>query len=276
MSNGVLCFANNNGKVDYIKQAVFLAKRVKQYLGIPTSIVTTTPQFIDTTHKTIFDKIITIDIDYYNTKKYSDGAFYHQKLEFKNVGRHKSYYLSPYDNTIVMDTDYVLCNDSLKNVFNMTGDFLIYKDAVDLSFWRNYKEFDVINDKGIPFYWATVFFFRKSQENKIFFDLMEHLIKYWDHYSKVYDLSSRSFRNDHLFSIAIHMMNGFKDGDWAKQLPGTMYYTLDQDILKDIKNNKMEFLVSKKDRKGEYTVIATENSNVHVMNKFSFERIIDA
>ena len=28
--NGVLCFVLNNGKIDYLKQAVFLAKRVKQ------------------------------------------------------------------------------------------------------------------------------------------------------------------------------------------------------------------------------------------------------
>ena len=134
---------------------------------------------------------------------------------------------------------------------------------------------EYINDKGIPFYWATVFFFRKTNETKIFFDLMEHLANNWDHYSKVYDLASRSFRNDHLFSIAIHMMNGFTDSNWAKELPGTMYYTLDKDILETLTNSSLKFLIEKKERKGEYTLASTVNSNVHVMNKFSLERLID-
>lgn len=272
MSNGVICFANNNGKVDYIKQAVFLAKRVKQYLDLPTSIITSTPNFIDENQQKHFDKIIEFQQDYYNTKKYSDGAFHHQKLEFKNIGRHKAYELTPYKNTLVLDTDYILCNNYLKNAFQMSADFMIYKDAVDLADWRQYKEFKFINDKGIPFYWATVFFFRKTTETKIFFDLMGHIVKNYEHYSKVYDLSSRSFRNDHLFSIAIHMMNGYTDSDWAKELPGKMYYTLDQDILKSIDNEKIQLLVGKKDRKGEYTLVSTKDSNVHVMNKFSLER----
>jgi len=61
MSNGVLCFANNNGKINYIKQAVFLAKRIKRHLDVPTSIVTSTPNLINKTDRKFFDKIIEID-----------------------------------------------------------------------------------------------------------------------------------------------------------------------------------------------------------------------
>ena len=58
MNNGVLCFANNNGRIDYVKQAEFLATRVKKYLGLPTSLVTSTPQ--DVSNKKLFDNIIEI------------------------------------------------------------------------------------------------------------------------------------------------------------------------------------------------------------------------
>ena len=34
MSNGVLCFANNN-EINYIKQAEQLAIRIKKYMGLP-------------------------------------------------------------------------------------------------------------------------------------------------------------------------------------------------------------------------------------------------
>ena len=40
MRKGVLLFANNNSQVDYIKQACYLAKKVKKHLKVPVSLVT--------------------------------------------------------------------------------------------------------------------------------------------------------------------------------------------------------------------------------------------
>ena len=70
-------------------------------------------------------------------------------------------------------------------------------------------------------------------------------------------------------------MNGFCEGNFAKQLPGKMMYTTDQDILWDLDEEKMTFLVEKKGYKGEYTALRTNGQNIHVMNKFSLGRIID-
>ena len=38
------------------------------------------------------------------------------------------------------------------------------------------------------------------------------------------------------------MMNGFTNDNWAKNLPGTLYYTLDRDILQKINDSKLVFL----------------------------------
>ena len=70
------------------------------------------------------------------------------------------------------------------------------------------------------------------------------------------------------------MMNGFKEGEWAKTLPGKMFYTLDRDIIHKLDNDKLVFLVEKQNRSGEYTLASTKGSNVHVMNKFSLARAI--
>jgi hypothetical protein len=109
----------------------------------------------------------------------------------------------------------------------------------------------------------------------MFFKLLQHIVEYWNHYKNVYDLGARNFRNDHAFSIAIHMMNGFEDSNWAKILPGKMFYTLDKDILRSINDNKLSFLLEKQHYVGEYTIASTKDINVHVMNKFSLERIIN-
>ena len=70
------------------------------------------------------------------------------------------------------------------------------------------------------------------------------------------------------------MMNGFEDSDWAKILPGKMFYTLDRDKIYKIDKDKLTFLVEKQNRSGEYTLASTNKSNVHVMNKFSLEKLI--
>lgn len=277
MSNGVLCFANNNGKIDYLKQAIFLATRIKKYFNLPTSLVTSSKRDLEHVYKkdlAIFDKIIEVEDNNENQKRYYDGSLTYKRLYFKNAGRINSFDLSPYENTMVMDTDFVVCNDKLLNAFNLLPDFQIYQKAVDLCPWRCYPEFTYINDTGIKFYWATCFFFRKTKETKLFFDLLKNLKENWLHYSKIYNLGSKNFRNDHVFSIAIHIMNGFTESDWAKELPGTMYYTLDRDHVVSMDKDDMKFLVEKENYSGEYTLASTRKSNVHVMNKFSLERII--
>ncbi len=274
MSDGVLCFAHNNGSIDYIKQAAFLAKRVKQHLDIPVSVVTSTPDKINKKHSKLFDNIIFIDDDNTNSKRYNDGQNTHQNLYFKNNGRINSYDLTPYDRTLVLDTDYIICNDVFKNAFG-NGKFQIYRDGVDLCSWRKHAEFDYINNKGIPFYWATCFYFEKDLENKIFFDTLKQLQSNWSYYSTVYDLGSRNFRNDHIFSMGIHIMNGFSDSHWAKLLPGKMFYTLDRDKLYKLDNDKLVFMLEKESRVNEYVLSSTDRCNVHVMNKFSLERVLD-
>jgi hypothetical protein len=273
MSNGVLCFAHNNGKINYIKQAIELAKRVRKHLNLPTTLVTSTID--DLYNVDVFDQVIEIKDNNENYKRYYNGTLHHQNLAFKNNDRVNSYDLSPYTTTLVLDTDYVICNDSFKHAFDSLHDFQIYKDGVDLCQWRQYKEFKYINDTGIPFYWATCFCFTKTQETKIFFGLLQHLVSNWKHYEQVYNLGSKNFRNDHVFSIAIHMMNGFTDGNWAKSLPGKMFYTLDRDIIKTINDTSLTFLVEKEKYTGEYILASTDECNVHVMNKFSLGELID-
>tara|TARA_B100000925_G_scaffold253044_1_gene205359 strand:+ start:1052 stop:1876 length:825 start_codon:yes stop_codon:yes gene_type:complete len=273
MSNGVLCFAHNNGKVDYLRQAEILAERVKKHLDLPTTLVTSTASELQNVG--LFDKVIEIEDNNSNYKRYYNGTLHHQQLQFKNNDRVKSYDLSPYESTLVLDTDYVICNNSLKHAFDSKNDFQIYKHGVDLCEWRKHDEFSFINNTGIPFYWATCFCFKKTNETKIFFDLLQHLVKNWNHYEQVYDIGSRNFRNDHVFSIAIHMMNGFTDSDWAKTLPGTMFYTLDRDFIKTIKDNSLTFLLQKEKYNGEYILASTKDCNVHVMNKFSLGELIN-
>jgi hypothetical protein len=70
-------------------------------------------------------------------------------------------------------------------------------------------------------------------------------------------------------------MNNKAEGNFALELPGTMTYAIDKDILLKIKDDKLQFLIEKKDYLGEYTAAKTQGLDVHVMNKISLSRCID-
>jgi hypothetical protein len=276
-TKGALLIARNNEKIDYVKQSLFLAKRIKKYLNIPVSVITDSPRYLNNldTDK-VFDKIIELEqTSSNNTRRYYDGSISSYTANFKNDIRYKAYDLSPYNETLLLDTDFILCNDIFKNCFDSANDFLIYKASSDISKVRDESEFQKISDYTVDFYWATVVFFRKTELNQIFFDLVGHIQDEWEHYRRIYQIKSSLFRNDYAFSIAIHIMNGFQEGSFAEQLPGVKLYSIDKDILWKLNDNEMIFLVEKKDYLGEYTILRTKNQNVHVMNKFSLGRLID-
>jgi hypothetical protein len=277
MSKGAFLIARNNGHIDYVKQAVFLAKRIKKHLGISVSIATDSVDYLEEAFGTDdFDKIIWLDYTAESNKRYFfDGTLSKKSASFKNNNRASVYDLTPYDETLLMDTDYIISNDLLKSCFNSNSNFMIYKKSNDIAKVRNEREFDTISNTSVDFYWATVVYFRKTETNSIFFNLVKHIEEEWNHYRRVYQITSGLFRNDFAFSIAIHIMNGFQKGDFAQELPGSMLYTTDRDVLCKMNNDEFMFLVEKKDYIGEYTALKTQGQTIHIMNKVSLNRIID-
>jgi len=104
---------------------------------------------------------------------------------------------------------------------------------------------------------------------------LQHIQENWIHYSNIFQVGTTVYRNDHAFSIAIHIMNGYQKGSFAHKMPGKLFYTIDSDILWELSDNRFTFLVEKEHHLGEYTLIKLCNNTVHVMNKFSLNRIID-
>jgi hypothetical protein len=276
MSTGALIFAHNNPGVDYIKLAVFSAQRVKKHLNIPVSLVTDDVAWLTKMYPDHpFDKIIKTGVGPATQKIFYDGSLSSKKLEWKNVTRNQAYDLTPYDKTLVLDSDYIISSDILKIALSKDEIFQIYKNSFDIAGWRDTKSFQRINAYSIPFYWATVFVFEKNAITQSFFDLVSYIKNNWLYFRVLYSIETVTFRNDFAFSIAIHIMNGKTNGEFAVELPGTMTYIQDRDVLLNIVNDKMNFLVEKKDHLGEYIAAKTNGIDVHVMNKSSLIRVID-
>lgn len=292
MSKGVLVFARNNAQIDYVKQAVFLAKRVKQFLDLPTTIVTDSTEFLMTEYpdaNEIFDKIISIvwkeehltknttlsKTERHGMRTFFDGTIVEKKLQFKNETRTLAYELTPYDETLILDTDVVICNDIFKKCFEQEHGFLIYDDSYELFEADREGAFTRVSDTSVKFYWATCVYFKKSKENKIFFDLLQHIQENWKHYDRIFQINTPYYRNDYSFAIAIHIMNGYQEGDFAKLMPGKLYFATDKSVCWEIKDTSILMLLEKDKYKGQYTPMRIKDANLHVMNKFSLNRCIN-
>jgi len=270
MRSGVLLFAFNNEQVDYVSQAQYLAKRIRKYLDLPTTLVTDDVERVVKFYngKEVFDEILSSSIEQKNHKTYQDGSLSKKVLEFKNFNRSDSYDLSPYDRTLVLDTDYIISNDLLAQAMKLPHELMMYKDSMDISGWRDTSEFKLISETSIDFWWATCIIFDKSERNNAFFDLVKHIKKNYEHYRNLYQVTTTVFRNDIAFSIANNIMG------YTKELPGKMVYSTGKDILQKIKDDELTLLVEKHNRVGEYTLIKSKGVNLHVMNKFSLGRQI--
>lgn len=273
--NGALVFAQNNAVIDYTKIAIHSAKKVKQFLDIPVSIVTDNKRLVEEYGKDVFDHIIEIPQESCTQRLFYDGTITSRYIDWKNVSRYRVYDLSPYDNTLVFDSDFIVNSPRLKQAFDREASFQIYHNSFDLCEWRKDIRFTRINSYSVPFYWATVFVFKKDPIVESFFNLIEYIKHNWIYFKVLYNIDSNIFRNDIAFSIAIHIMNGKTNGEFATELPGKMTYILEQDYLMSMNDTSMNFLIQKQNRIGEYVAAKTSDIDVHVMNKLSLLRCID-
>ena len=110
-TKGVLLFANNNLDFNYVKQAVVCAALAKHYLNVPVALITNKDELTDDV--SIFDHIV----DYKSTAEANIRPFYidgkPKKIQWHNIDRLLAYDLSPFDETLLLDTDYIIQNDVL-------------------------------------------------------------------------------------------------------------------------------------------------------------------
>ena len=274
MTKGVLIFAQNNSEIDYAKISLYTAMRVKEFLQVPVTLVTDSKDWLLDSQPTaadVFDRIISIDSDTTQTKKFYDGTLASKTLTWKNLNRADCYDLSPYNETLVIDSDYIISSNNLSAVWSSPKNFLIYRDSFDLAQWRDDSSFRYLNQLSIPFYWATAFYFKKTQDTESFFNLVKYIKQNWSYYRALYNIDSTVFRNDFAFSIALNMMGE----EFFGKLPGKMNYILDRDVLVKIKENSFQFLVEKKNYSGEYVATKTTGLDMHIMNKYSLVRCIN-
>lgn len=276
MSNGVLLFAHNSRQIDYIKLSLIAGALAKKNLKVPVSLVTDkhtlawaeSSKIYDTVTEVFENVIIYEPEDDLNHRILHDGNS-KEKIPFKNSSRAKAWNLTPYDRTLLIDSDYLIFSKNLSNYWNVETDFLIGPSIKDLNYVDRMQHCDrYVSDVGIKLLWATTIMFTKNQNSKIIFDFVDHIRTNYIRYSEIYRFDSRVYRNDIAFSVALHTLSGFiSNRDYS--LPPVLS-TIDRDYLFDIKNQKLQFLIE--ESMGKYLITSVSDTDIHVMNKQSIIR----
>jgi hypothetical protein len=201
MTTGALIFAFDTEHTRYLDMAAWCAERVKRFLNIPVAVVTNNPL---AGKETVFDRVIYADPLGTNSRWFGD---YQQHVTWHNGNRVDAYSLTPWDQTLVLDADFVVTSDRLKLVLDCPQDFMCFRSAYNLA--RPEEEFlDTFGAYQFPMYWATVMMFRRSNTAQYIFGAMQMIRENWQHYRDLYHISQPTYRNDYALSIALGIVSG--------------------------------------------------------------------
>jgi len=267
MSRGVLLFAFDRPDTrKYTKLAAYCAIQVKRHLKLPVAIVTNNPDIEE--GDGIFDVVTTVQVDGEQTRKnHATG----QKEHWVNFGRYGSYHLSPFDETIVMDTDYIVGSTALLKLFDMGSPLMCHRTRLYIG--PNRDDRIETFGSGNPMSWATIIYFNRSEESEAVFEIMKMVQHNYGHYASLYNFDQSPFRNDYAISIAIntvfgHLRNRSCEIPWA--LVNSDFETAVEKMTTGYRFT-FEKNVDGEDRK---FIITTKNQDVHILNKHSLLRMI--
>jgi hypothetical protein len=271
MNKGVLIIAHNSTSVDYAKTAVIAGGLAKKNLQVPVSLITdqyTVDQMKEfntyTDAVNVFEKIILIDRPTTSNRRILHNGAQSDRVPFLNSTRSSIYNLTPYEKTLLIDSDFLIMSSHLNNYWKITDNILISDSMNDIAGDRIGILDKWVSETGVHLYWATTVMFSKNKESDIFFQLVEFIKENYNYYSDLYRFDNRQYRNDISFSIAMHILNGFEKS--VGSLPSILTVQGIDTIEAIGKHNDLKILVCKGN---EHYLTSIKDRDVHIMNKQS-------
>lgn len=261
---GVLLFAFSNDQIDYFQQAIWCADRVVRHLSLPVTIVTNEDRDCD--HDTVV-----VEAESGGTRVFNPSID-QAPAHWYNAVRYRSFELSPYDQTLVIDTDYVVASDRLKILFNSDRDLYVCRDVFDPTGRDNFRHYQDIAKNAIHHWWATVMYFEKNNSTRLFFDYYKMIRNNYSHYSDIYQFRRSPFRNDYAASIAINTMYGHVDHQ-LPALPWKMFNVNNDVDIRQLSDDSFELTYQNQNQKPSRIVLS--DTDFHFMNKRALAKLYE-
>lgn len=282
-TSGYLLFAHNNNSIDYaglaLCNALLIKKHCKQTRAVALITDEYTQAYLDEHHGSdlvsrAFDHVIIDSLDHrqFASRRYHDTRYTTFSDEYHNSNRPNALRLSPFDETMMVDVDYLILDDTLDMIWGSVEDFMCNTKTIDLDHKANNFGFDNrFNDMSIPLYWATAVYFKKTPLAERIFELMEFVREHYVYYQYLYRFMPSGYtRNDYALSIAIHMLNNMMEYQSVATLPVPhILFSMENDELHDFRDGTC--IITTEPEQGDFRVHAVR-ANVHMMNKRAIAR----
>jgi len=194
--------------VDYLEQAYALALNLKLTQSTVSNLTVCvdkkTKALIQPKHKKAFDKIVDIP--------WTDNA---ENAEWKINNKWKYYYMTPYDESVILDTDMIFPVDvshwwehlSTKDVWACTNVKTYRNELV----YDNYHRLDLKRNK-MPNVYTAFFYFKKSDTATELFKMIQIIFENWERFYFKYMPKGKpdKLSGDVAYSLAMQIL-GIED-----------------------------------------------------------------
>lgn len=204
MTQGYITIAQNNSQVDYLEQAYALALSIKNTQSgvnnLSVMVDKHTLQSVKSRHRKVFDKIIDMP--------WQDDA---QAEQWKVNNKWKIYYVTPYHETVLLDSDMIFpCDVSYwweslreKDFWSATTTKTFRGDNITSTACRK-----VFIDNDLPNIHNAFMYFKKSEISSEIFKLAQVIFQNWQRFYHIYLPKSKPTRvsGDVVFALAIKIL----------------------------------------------------------------------
>jgi hypothetical protein len=268
MTRGVLIVAHDTEHVSYSTLSSICASLAGKNLNLPVSLITDSvslENLKNNSFQKFFDKIILTDKPDNGNIRVIDNRI---TDTFLNWNRSDVYNLSPYQHTLLIDSDLLIFTDKFNQFWDIDQDVILCESMLDFDKSRlEYQDLRV-SDKGPALRWATAVMFKSSKESQTFFDLIKHIKENYQYYADIFNFVPFQYRNDISFTLAEHIM--YASTNDRIYLPSLAFTLQNENILTIDKDNVRLIL------KNNDVLLTIRNSDVHVMNKSAILRFKEA
>ncbi len=277
MKRGILIYAHNSRSVDYALMAVISGGLASKNLNVPASLVTD-PSTVEWMRESsvldlaskVYENIIIINKPETNNQRRLFDGDRDNVVPFVNSNRDSAWDLTPYDRTLLIDSDFLVLTNHLNKYWDIDSDIMIGESINDIYDNTRLGYLDkYISEVGVKLYWATTVMFTKNENSKLFFDTVNLVKENYKHYADIFRFDNRQYRNDIAFSIAKHILDGFEETSLGRLPP--VFTALDKDVLYEVENSRLKFMVNHK-LDNNYCAAVVSEIDIHVMNKQSIIR----
>jgi hypothetical protein len=277
---GMLMFAHDNGLFDYGKMAYASSLAAVHHIDEPVSLVTDILTWRRLTEnypraESLFEQLFFVEPDTPNERQFdlADGTT--TKAEYHNTTRLKAYELSPYDETLLIDTDVLIQDSSLTKVWGSKSAVRMNCEVSEMvKEMYGGNTIVKLEEKSMPIFWATICYFRQCPMASKLFEWAQYVVENYSYYGVLYGFPTAIIRVDFALTVAAHIMSGcvHKARTVVEPLPNeTTTFAWNKDIMIDVEKGRTTFLTQ---FNGQGFPVSTYRT-VHCLNKDSLLNMAD-